>query len=133
MGHTNKMKPGLRGRFIFKRHCNTCSHVKGAIFCGTIEIHNQTLRVQSGGVGSNVRSPVIASAKYNLTGRTGVFNGLQLQGHLSWKAKTRRVGTRALVSRLLSSDIKCVEYPPLLALDSTASAEPPPSPTSIKY
>lgn len=37
------------------------------------------------------------------------------------------------VSSAVSSDIKGVEYPLLLALDSTASAEPLLSATSIKY
>lgn len=74
MGHTNEMKPGLRGHFIFKRHHNTCSEVKGAILCEMIEIYNQTLRVRFGGVASKIRLRVITSARYNFTGRKGLFN-----------------------------------------------------------
>lgn len=66
MGHTNEMKPGLRGHFIFKHRHNTRSEAKGAIFC---EIYNQTLRVAS-----NARLRVITRAEYNFTGREGVFN-----------------------------------------------------------
>lgn len=69
MGHTNEMKPGLRGRFILKHRHNTRSEAKGAIFCKMTEIYNQTLRVAS-----NARLRVITSAEYNFTGREGVFN-----------------------------------------------------------
>lgn len=124
MGHTNKMKPGLRGHFIFKRHRNTCSEVKGAIFCETIEIYNQTLRVQFGGAALNVRLPVITSAKYNFTGRKGVLKVEVCSSRAIWVGMQRRACWNMCpgFSSAVSSDIKCVEYPLLLALDSTTSA-----------
>lgn len=130
------MEPGLRGHFIFKRHHNTCSEVKGTIFCEMIEIYNQTLGVQFGGVASNTHLRVIPSAKYNFTGRKGVFNAEVCSSKKRLQRSCKEEACWNMcpgVSSAVSSDIKCVEYPLLLALDSTASAEPPLRATSIKY
>lgn len=93
-----------------------------------IEIYNQTLRVQFSGVASNACLRAITSAKYNLTRRSaapGPFK-LECKEESCWNMCPG-------FSSALSSDIKCVEYPLLLALDSMASAEPPLSATNIKY